>query len=116
PTATPTCPPVLRVVGPGSPGKAGSAHVPANSINKPSAAPKVPSNTKPAAGVPPSNFDNAPMDFILDDYIHETSVGFGSSTTESAALWLNRFTPPTGAYPLTLNNIYVDWPAQSTVT
>ena len=31
---------------------------------------------------------------------------------ESAALWLNRFSPPPSAYPITLQTISIYWPTQ----
>jgi hypothetical protein len=59
------------------------------------------------------NTPNEPITFVLDDGSIETSIGFGLGNTESAALWLNRFTPPTGAYPVSLNGIQIAWPTNS---
>src|SRR5438445_881642 len=64
----------------------------------------------------PSRPDDAPIAFELDDGSAETSVGFGSTAnnTEAAAIWLNRFTPPAGAYPIHLSSISIYWPSQGT--
>src|SRR5207248_1289955 len=34
--------------------------------------------------------------------------------TETAAIWLNRFTPPGGAYPIVLNQVHILWPDNGT--
>jgi hypothetical protein len=86
-----------------------------------------PANAKVSVGAAPAKFPSRPADrtprlnpdasaaFELDDGTRENSVGFGNSTnnTESAAIWLNRFSPPNGAYPITLNKIHILWPQQS---
>ena len=56
--------------------------------------------------------DTAPITFQVDDGSAENSIGFGTTTTETAAIWLNRFTPPVGAYPINLNSINIFWPSQ----
>src|SRR5436190_5769174 len=108
-TPTPTCPPVMRVIGRGNPGKFESSKVQKFkgldiSTLKPS---NVPTFQRPL---------NAPLALELDDGTRENAAGVGTGTTETAGIWLNRFTPPTGAYPITLQDIYVLWPSQSTVT
>jgi len=114
-TRTPTCPPVLRVIGRGDPGKPSQPQVQANAKAAVAAAP-VSVNARPAARSP-QWMDNAPVAFELDDGTHENSIGFGSTTTntESAAVWLNRFSPPNGAYPITINQIHIVWPQQQGV-
>src|SRR5439155_15986422 len=73
-----------------------------------------------AVAAPSGPSANAPIDFLLDDGSYEASIGFGSGTvetgTESAAIWLSRFTPPVGAYPVTIDNISIAWPSQGTTT
>lgn len=57
---------------------------------------------------------DAPISFILDDGSIEGSIGFGTQgppASESAAIWLNRFTPG-GGFPITLTQIQVYWPSQ----
>src|SRR5438067_1681838 len=48
-----------------------------------------------------------PIDFRVDDGSFEASIGFGSSTTERAAIWLNRFSPNPAQYPITLQTISI---------
>src|SRR5439155_15203519 len=100
PTATATCPPVIRQigeVGKGNPGKPISIRKPTNmhDLLVASGQPGSRSLARPA-------LPDAPISLVLDDGTREASVGFGSGNTESSALWLNRFTPPPSAYPLTL--------------
>src|SRR5438105_3177732 len=48
------------------------------------------------------------VSFQLDDGTLESSIGFGAPgppATESAALWLNRFTPYAPRYPITIQTI-----------
>jgi Concanavalin A-like lectin/glucanases superfamily/Kelch motif len=49
---------------------------------------------------------------VLDDGSMERAMGHGIVMTESAAIWLNRFSPPPGSFPITLNQIHVYWPDQ----
>ncbi len=111
-TPTPTCPPLRIVVGqsqPANPAIIHSTRKATNSFAKSATASKAPN--------PTSSFQRptseAPISFALDDGARETSIGFGIDNTESAALWLNRFTPPSNSYPITLNGIQIMWPDQS---
>src|SRR5436190_3996308 len=53
-----------------------------------------------------------PVNFQLDDNSAEDSIGWNyvNSDRSSAAIWLNRFTPTTPYYPITLENISILWP------
>jgi hypothetical protein len=110
PSFTPTCLPVQMVVGRDNSGQRNPVKVPANAAtlfhNRPFANPVKASPNRPLD----------PINFQLDDGTAEDSVGFGDGTNEFASLWLNRFTPPTGSYPITLNNISIFWPTQTTGT
>src|SRR4029453_17055043 len=61
--------------------------------------------------------DSAPVQFHLDDGTRERAVGYSGvfSPNELAALWLNRFSPPAGAFPITLNSIQIVWPDQPNI-
>src|SRR5207253_1701003 len=109
PTPTPTCPPVLRTIGRGNPGKFEGAKVRKFEGFKESTFKhsNIPTLQRPI---------NAPIAFELDDGTRENAAGVGTGTTQTAGIWLNRFTPPVGAYPITLQNIYILWPSQSTIT
>ena len=52
----------------------------------------------------------APISFSLDDGSQETSVGWNDGTFAYPAIWLNRFTPPGGSYPIRLNQISIQFP------
>src|SRR5437762_8726082 len=57
--------------------------------------------------------DTAPAIFQLDDGTRERAIGYGSIAGPAPAIWLNRFTPPQGAFPINLHNIYIFWPPDS---
>ena len=80
--------------------------VPANALASLKAASSSNGKSTTAKSVAP----NDPITFQLDDGSSENSIGFGTASSESAALWLNRFTPPAGSYPLTLNSVQIYWP------
>ena len=49
--------------------------------------------------------------FTLDDGTYEDTIGFNDQvSTESAAIWLNRFTPPAGTGAFTIDSISILWP------
>jgi len=49
--------------------------------------------------------------FTLDDGTYEDTIGFNDQvSTESAAIWLNRFTPPGGTGAFTIDSISILWP------
>jgi hypothetical protein len=52
----------------------------------------------------------SPISFVLDDGSQERSIGWNDGTFAYPAVWLNRFTPPAGSYPLTLNQISIQFP------
>jgi hypothetical protein len=115
PTATRTCMPIQIRIGRGgsavSPGP-GLAHIPVNSPLQVAAAP---ARQTSEISTNPSSFTSldAPLTFELDDGTREDSIGFGSTTVrENAAIWLNRFTPPAGVYPITISAIHILWPTQ----
>ncbi len=62
------------------------------------------------SGVAGSTVPNGNINFVLDDGTQENAVGFNNGTVSFPAIWLNRFTPGTGNYPLTLNTISIQWP------
>jgi hypothetical protein len=55
-----------------------------------------------------------PQAFQLDDGTYENGIGFGNGATGSAAIWLNRFTLAAGQFPLTINDVDIEWPNAST--
>ncbi|HEX9989789.1 MAG TPA: S-layer homology domain-containing protein [Chloroflexia bacterium] len=60
-----------------------------------------------------SGASDAPVTFQLDDGTRENQVAFTEDSTEYAALWLNRFTPSSSSFPITLQSISVFWPPSS---
>lgn len=63
-----------------------------------------------AAPWAPRDADGA-LTFVLDDGTYEDSIGINDQvSTESAAIWLNRFTPPSGTGAFTINTISIEWP------
>ena len=98
---------------PASPLSKGLASQPAHDTGK-GARPMASTGTM--KGAPANNGyqrPNAPINFILDDGTIDNSIGFGTTTTETAALWLNRFTPVPSSFPLTLSQIQIFWPPDS---
>jgi hypothetical protein len=66
----------------------------------------------PRAAAPwaPRDADGA-LTFVLDDGTYEDTIGFNDQvSTESAAIWLNRFTPPAGTGAFTIDSISILWP------
>ena len=51
-----------------------------------------------------------PVTLLLDDGTAENSIGWSNATENFAAIWINRFSPTAGQYPLTLNQISIMWP------
>ena len=51
----------------------------------------------------------------LDDGSMEHAAGFPDRNTEYAAIWLNRFTPSNGSYPLSLQTISIFWPTSTLI-
>ena len=116
PTPTPVCPPlsgIKQVIGLNSPGQSKLVHNSQTGASRLSSEPGtavVKSVIDPSAGFQPLG----PISLLVDDGSRENSVGFGQGTlTETAAIWLNRFTPGGLNYPLTINSISVFWPAQA---
>jgi len=106
PSPTPTCAPLRMNISGGVVAAANSTHkAPANAAASVRAASGTNHSTSAKAVAP-----NDPITFQLDDGSSENSIGFGTSSSETAALWLNRFTPPAGSYPLTLNSVQIFWP------
>ncbi|HEX5123586.1 MAG TPA: hypothetical protein VFV97_10085, partial [Rhodanobacteraceae bacterium] len=63
-----------------------------------------------AAPWAPRDADGA-LAFSLDDGTYEDTIGLNDqASTEYAALWLNRFTPPTGTGAFTIDSISILWP------
>ncbi len=52
----------------------------------------------------------APISFILDDGAQEDSVGWTNQTVNYPAIWLNRFSPVDGDFPIQLNQISIQFP------
>ncbi len=110
PSPTPTCPPVRIVVGQSQPSTPMLVHSSKQATHRfMSSGKEITQNSK----LKTQNLPDAPITFALDDGTHETSIGFGANNTETAALWLNRFTPPANAYPIAINGIQIMWPDQS---
>lgn len=112
PTPTPVCVPLANIhqqVGPNNPGQSKLVSRPQSSLT--SLGQDAPAKSaQPAQGFAP----DGPISFVLDDGTREGAVGFGTSpVTETAAIWLNRFSPGSFNYPLTLDTISVLWPQQS---
>jgi hypothetical protein len=55
----------------------------------------------------------APITFSVDDGSYENNIGWGTQTVENAAIWMNRFTPPAGSFPILLQNISIEWPTNT---
>ena len=63
-----------------------------------------------AAPWSPRDADGA-LTFVLDDGTYEDSIGLNDQvSTESAAIWLNRFTPASGTGAFTIDTISIEWP------
>ena len=63
-----------------------------------------------AAPWSPRDADGA-LSFVIDDGTYEDSVGLNDQvSTESAALWLNRFSPAPGTGAFTIDSISIEWP------
>jgi hypothetical protein len=65
----------------------------------------------------PQRPDEAPLSFELDDGSMEAGRGFGSGigNFSDSAIWLNRFTPPSASYPITIESVKIFWPMQTTL-
>ena len=51
------------------------------------------------------------LSFVLDDGTYENNIGLNDqASTESAAIWLNRFSPPPGTGAFTIDSISILWP------
>jgi len=110
-TPSPTCLPAQIMVGRDNPGQHKIVSAPAN------AASLFQSGGAPTQkGVASTNRPLDPINFQVDDGSSENSIGFGTAMTESASIWLNRFSPPSGSYPITIQNLSVYWPSQTTGT
>ncbi len=120
-TPTPTCPPLLhQQIGLNNPGKPNVIHQPKGGLNRLAA---VGNRVRDEGIAPlphpiPSPYSpSAPFTFALDDGTRDTSIGFGQGAiAETAAIWLNRFSPGSAIYPLTINQISVLWPTQTGIT
>jgi hypothetical protein len=65
---------------------------------------------RPAAPWAPRDADGA-LSFVVDDGTYEDSIGLNDqSSTEFAAIWLNRFSPPAGTGAFTIDSISILWP------
>jgi hypothetical protein len=125
PTPTQTCSPLQIVVGPGDPGRpeeiAAAMHIPDSqhgtlNIGLVSAnpKPKIPGEIQnPKSKI--ENPEEAPLAFEFDDGGLEDALGFGNPFGQYSdpALWLNRFTPPSASYPITIESIKIFWPMQT---
>jgi hypothetical protein len=81
---------------------------PANTpTNTPARTPTRTRTPTPTPTCPPP----VPVNFALDDGSYERALTGNDATTEYAALWLNRFTPAAGSYPLTLTSLSILWPS-----
>jgi hypothetical protein len=68
------------------------------------------SGPRTAAPWTPRDADGA-LTFSLDDGTYEDTIGLNDqASTEYAAIWLNRFTPPGGTGAFTINTISIEWP------
>jgi len=66
--------------------------------------------SRTAAPWAPRSPDGA-LTFVLDDGTYEDTIGLNDQTsTESAAIWLNRFSPPAGTGAFTIDSISILWP------
>jgi hypothetical protein len=107
PTAT-VCVPMAFVVGPNNPGKPAL-------INNGKGSSKLGASNAKSTGssgnksINPAN-PNDPVTFVLDDGAQETSIGFNNGTSNYPAIWINRFSPPSGSYPINLNQISIQFP------
>jgi len=55
--------------------------------------------------------------FVLDDGTYENTIGLNDQTsTEYAAAWLNRFSPPAGTGAFTIDSISILWPQNTSGT
>lgn len=120
PTVTATCAPPQLVVGRGNPGKLRPGeHTPhtAGGPGLAAAAPVARTGARANRPAVPEAPNEAPLSLELDDSGMEQGVGYGNFTyppyVSTAAIWLNRFTPPTASYPITLDSIRIYWPVQS---
>jgi hypothetical protein len=69
-----------------------------------------PRNAAPWA---PRDADGA-LEFAIDDGTYEDTIGLNDqASTEFAAVWLNRFTPPGGTGAFTIDSISIVWPDNS---
>lgn len=58
----------------------------------------------------PRSIDDS-LSFVLDDGIYERALGLNDqANTESAAIWLNRFSPTAGTGAFTIDSISIMWP------
>jgi plastocyanin/subtilisin-like proprotein convertase family protein len=108
PTITPTCQPTQLVIG------ASRSYDKPAPVQKPKGAEAnihVEPVTPGDKGTPFTLSDNLPAVFQLDDGTPEQTLGYGDAYYSWPSIWLNRFTPPAGSYPITLQNIYVFWPS-----
>ena len=107
PTATPTtCAQLAMTIGPGNPGSSvviRSGTGPNKITQSRNSAPD--SSKNPGLWQP-----LAPISFILDDGSQDATIGLHNSTVSYPAIWLNRFTPSGSDYPITLNQISIQFP------
>jgi kumamolisin len=106
PTATPTqgAPLPTNTQPPASPTRTDTP--PPGSTNTPTRTPTVGGPTVTPTCVP------LPASFSLDDGSQETSIGLNDNISQSyPAIWLNRFIPAAGSYPITLNQISIQFPS-----
>jgi streptogramin lyase len=104
PIPSPTCQQGLLAIGPGNPGKPAlisRGTGPGRVFKGPYA---------PVAESAAAWRTDFPVTFVLDDGSLERGVGFGDQTHSYPAIWLNRFTPPVGAYPIVLSQISIQFP------
>ena len=106
PQPPPTCVPGYLVVGPSAPV---TGTIPFKHTSSKMSA----TGNGAHGGTATLNLPFAPITFLLDDGTYESGIGWNDGSTKSAAIWINRFTPPAGSYPITLNTVSIEWPQNS---
>ena len=91
--------------------EANKAHLPSLAASNTGAEPSV----QQAPWLPKSSLAGQPLVFMLDDGSAETAIGWGVSEppSESMAIFMNRFAPPTGTGAYTITNVSIMWPDAS---
>ena len=110
-TTTPGCAPLRFTVGGDPPKEVGAFHAPNQHALAVSTAPTTHNEMIKAPARPADA-----VTFALDDGSRESALRWGSSSAQIAMIWLNRFTPSSGAFPITLQSIQIAWPTQTDST